>query len=124
MKKFLTIAIVTGAIFYLIMTFLYDGVYHNPNFESPYGNVSNALFLIGLPLLLISIMMLTSATDIFISVGYTFKKIFSKGDAYVGLSLYEYKQAQKEKVDMTGIAIAGILVSLIVNGVSLYLAYL
>jgi hypothetical protein len=117
MKKFLTILILTGAIFYLIMTFHYNRDY-DPHY------VSNALFLVGLPLFLISVMMITSATDIFISVGYSFKKIFSKDDAYVGITLHEYKQAQKEKVDLTGIAIAGILVSLIVNGVSLYLAYL
>lgn len=116
MKKFLTILVGSSAIFYLIMRYHYE-------LDYSYFNLSNALFLVGLPLFLFSVLMLTGASDIFTAFQFTFKKMFSRGDSYVGMTISQYKESQKKKIDTTGIAIAEILVSLILNGLSFYIAY-
>ena len=116
MKKFLTIFLVSSALFYLIMRFYYD-------LDYSYFNVSNALFIVGLPLFLFSILMITGATEIFVGFNFAFRKMFSRGDAYVGMTISEYKDLKKERFDTTEVAIAGILVSLIFNGISLYIAF-
>lgn len=116
MKKLLGILLISGGLIVIILEFYY-------NREYSLMNVSNTLFLIGMPLFFLSIIMITNAVEAFVAIGYTFKKVYRRIRGFEGLpSFYDYK-TERLPADTTSFGIAGLLVSGSYLAVSMYIAY-
>ena len=116
MKKFLGILLISGAMVVLILELYYDRAY-------TFMNVSNALFLIGMPLFFLSIIFITNAVEVFVAIGYTFKKVYHRLRGYGALPSYYDFKTEREPANLTSFGIAGLLVSIGYLAVAFYIAY-
>lgn len=116
MKNFL-LALTAGGLMVFLLT-ITDAVWGHPLIIQ----ISNALFVVGIFLFFIGLIMLSAATDIFISFGYTFKVMFRR-DKLEQKDFHDYSQArQKERGKYYGISIflVGIIFVAVAQGIWLY----
>ncbi|GEM_PF-4270729 len=104
--------------------FLYTGVFEN---DPRYVRLSNAFFLPGIILFFISIVVVTNASNVFMSVTFTFKKIFSRRYRDQRSTYFDYVQARRQKKKRRYIGVPSLLISLallVVAGIFAYMNHM
>ncbi len=117
MKFFITLAI-SLLLVALITRYVYGG---NDNGYTMY-NLSNGFFAIGLPLFLGSIIVLSNAKTIFISVGYAFRGIF-RGVREKYSDYYDLSQKKQEEDEVNIFGLSSLIISIIYLIIAAYLGF-
>ncbi len=117
MVRFIVTLVVSVLIVASIMFFVYDNDYTSMR------AVSEAFFYVGLPMFFISLITLTNASTIFISMGYTVKNIFTRHRQKFG-DYYEYQKERRENSDSVALfGIGALLISVVFLAIAFYYGY-
>jgi hypothetical protein len=85
-------------------------------------NLSNGFFAVGLPLFFGSLIVLSGAKKIFITMGYTFKNLFT-GAREKYSEFYDYSRDKQEEDDSSVFGFNSLIISIIYLIIAAYLGF-